>query len=134
MANILLVDDDEAFRHMLSLALKRIGHGVVEVPNGLTAWAKFQEHASDLVIMDLIMPERECLETIRQFRRNGAKVKILAISGGGRVDASNLLVVARQFGADDILSKPFSIDELEAALNRLLLSKTEPQKTSEPQK
>lgn len=120
MANILLVDDDETFRRMLSLALKRLGHEVVEVPNGLTAWAKYEESASDLVIMDLIMPEKEGLETIRQFRQNRASVKILAISGGGRVDASNLLTVARQFGANEILPKPFSIDELEAVLNRLL--------------
>lgn len=120
MANILLVDDDEAFRRMLSLALKRMGHRVVEVPNGLTAWKKYQEHQSELVIMDLIMPEKEGLETIRQFRHNGAKVKILAMSGGGRVDASNLLTVARQFGADEIMAKPFSIEDLEGALKRLL--------------
>lgn len=120
MANILLVDDDEAFRGMLSIALKRLGHNAVEVPNGLNAWAKFEQCSADLVIMDLIMPEKEGLETIRQFRRNGSKVKILAVSGGGRVDASNLLAVAKQFGADEILPKPFSLDELSTVMNRLL--------------
>lgn len=125
MANILVVDDDEAFRSMLVIALKRMGHVIVEAQNGLTAWTKFQQSNADLVIMDLIMPEREGLETIRQFRRNGAKVKILAISGGGRVDASNLLSVAHQFGADQILPKPFSIDELDVVLNQLLPPKRE---------
>lgn len=120
MAKILLVDDDDAFRTMLALALKRMGHQVAEVPNGLTAWARFQENPAELVIMDLIMPEKEGLETIRQFRRNGSRVKILAVSGGGRVDASNLLAVAHQFGADEVLAKPFSMDELEAMLTRLL--------------
>jgi DNA-binding response OmpR family regulator len=120
MANILLVDDDDAFRTMLCAVLKRAGHSVVEIPNGTSAWAKFQAQPADLVIMDLIMPEKEGLETIRQFRRNGARVKILAMSGGGRVDASNLLAVAQQFGADAVLAKPFSMDELDLAMSRLL--------------
>lgn len=120
MANILIVDDDDAIRKMLRITLTRMGHSVDDVSNGSKAWAAFQARPADLVIMDLIMPEKEGLETIRQFRRNGAKTKILAVSGGGRMDARDLLVIAEQLGADKILAKPFSGEELTAVLNVLL--------------
>jgi len=120
MARILLTDDDDAFRRMLQLTLTRMGHTVEEAHNGAQAWAKFQAQPADLVIMDLIMPEKEGLETIREFRKNRVAVKILAISGGGRVDARDMLSIARQFGADYVLAKPFSNTELAAALKLLL--------------
>jgi CheY-like chemotaxis protein len=123
MANILLVDDDDAFRRMMRLLLCQLGHEVVDLPNGAEAWASFQAKPAEVVIMDLIMPEKEGLETIRQFKRSGAKTKILAISGGGRVDARDMLVIASQFGADHVLAKPFSKEDLVTALNRLLPAK-----------
>ena len=123
MANILLVDDDEAIRKMLRILLTRMGHEVDEVANGSRAWASFQARPADVVIMDLIMPEKEGLETISQFKRNGAKTKILAISGGGRMDARDLLAIADQLGADKILAKPFTSEELVAALTILLPAK-----------
>ena len=124
MAKILLVDDDDAIRRMLQITLTRVGHEVEEVSDGSKAWDKFTARPADIVIMDLIMPEKEGLETIRQFRRNGAKTKILAISGGGRMDARELLVIAKQFGADMALAKPFTHEELLTALNSLLPQKT----------
>ena len=123
MARILLTDDDESFRRMLRLTLVRMGHTVDEARDGAQAWTKFQAHPADLVIMDLIMPEKEGLETIRLFRKNRVTAKILAISGGGRVDARDMLAVAKQFGADAALSKPFSNDELLQALKQLLPKK-----------
>ena len=120
MAKILLVDDDDAIRRMLQITLTRVGHEVEEVSDGSKAWDKFTAWPADIVIMDLIMPEKEGLETIRQFRRNGAKTKILAISGGGRMDARDLLGIAKQFGADKALAKPFTQEELLSALNGLL--------------
>ncbi len=123
MAKILLVDDDDSIRKMLRIVLTRMGHEVVDLANGSLAWAAFQARPADLVIMDLIMPEKEGLETIRQFKRNGAKTKILAISGGGRMDASDLLVIAEQLGADKVLAKPFTNEELVAALKVLLPEK-----------
>ncbi|MFT3781187.1 MAG: response regulator [Nibricoccus sp.] len=123
MAKILLVDDDDAFRKMLSLSLSRQGHEVIEANNGLKAWSTYEANPVELVIMDLIMPDKEGLETIRQFRRAGVKTKILAISGGGRVDARDLLKVAQQFGANKALAKPFTSEELAAALAELLPQK-----------
>jgi len=123
MAKILLVDDDDSIRKMLRIALTRMGHEVEDVANGSLAWANYQARPADLVIMDLIMPEKEGLETIRLFRRNGAKTKILAISGGGRMDARDLLVIAEQLGADKALAKPFTTEELAEALRILLPEK-----------
>jgi len=124
MAQILIADDDESLRRMLKLTLVRMGHTVDEAKDGAQAWTKFQTHPAELIIMDLIMPEKEGLETIRLFRKNKVAVKILAISGGGRVDASDMLAIARQFGADAVLAKPFSNEELAQALKLLLPAKS----------
>ena len=123
MAKILLVDDDDSVRKTLRIALTRMGHEVEDVANGSLAWANFQARPADLVIMDLIMPEKEGLETIRLFKRNGAETKILAISGGGRMEARDLLVIAEQLGADKALAKPFTNEELAEALKILLPEK-----------
>lgn len=120
MAHILLVDDDESFRRMLRLMLNRLGHQVVEAQNGKEAWALFRSNPAELVILDLIMPEQEGLETIQLLRENSANTKILAVSGGGRLNAGDLLKFAGLFGADYVLAKPFSKDELVIALDGLL--------------
>jgi DNA-binding response OmpR family regulator len=120
MAQILLVDDDENFRLMLKMTLKAMGHEVSEATNGDKAWAKFNAEPTDLIILDLIMPDKEGLETIQLFRKNRISVKILAISGGGRLNVRDILGVALQFGADAILAKPFSNQELMVVLDRLL--------------
>jgi DNA-binding response OmpR family regulator len=120
MAVILLVDDDESFRKMLSMSLEAMGHKVIAVVDGAKAWAAYGAEPFDLVIMDLIMPNKEGLETIQQFRRNRSTVKILAITGGGRGNAGDLLSVARVFGAEATLQKPFSNEQLVATLKQLL--------------
>lgn len=122
MARILLVDDDESFRKMLDMVLKAMGHQVVVAVDGDKAWKACNAESFDLVIMDLIMPNKEGLETIQQLRRSRLPVKILAMSGGGRLNPNDLLAVARQFGADAVLAKPFSNDELSAMLKQLLPS------------
>jgi CheY-like chemotaxis protein len=120
MARILLTDDDESFRRMLRLTLVRMGHTVDEARDGAQAWVKFQAQPTDLVIMDLIMPEKEGLETIQLFKKNRCTAKILAVSGGGRVDARDMLTIAKQLGADAVLPKPFSNEELTEVLKKLL--------------
>lgn len=120
MAQILLVDDDQSFRKMLSMLLKSLGHEVTEASNGKEAWQTYNASPFDLVIMDLIMPEKEGLETLQQFRKNRINVKILAITGGGRTHPRDLLSAARFFGADATLAKPFSHDEFKTSLHQLL--------------
>jgi len=112
MASILLVEDDEHLRPMLKLVLERAGHQVQEAGNGNEALEIYNRHPADLVVTDLVMPDKEGLETIRELRRIDPDVKIIAMSGGGRTGIKNYLEMAKSFGADHILAKPFSNQEI----------------------
>ncbi len=79
MATILVIDDDAAVRRVLVRSLARAGHEIVEAENGSSGLARFREHAPELVITDIVMPQTEGIETIREIRRAAPHVKILAI-------------------------------------------------------
>ena len=120
MATILLVDDNEQYRTMLHTVLSRAGYEVQEARDGKEACSVYGRRPTDLVITDLIMPEKEGLETIKELREKNPQVKIIAISGGGRANAEDYLRVAQGFGAQRILAKPFSHKELLEAVNQVL--------------
>lgn len=113
---ILLVDDDDLSRGTIHQMLERAGHRVVSTQNGAEALDLFRADRPDLVITDLIMPDTDGLELIQELRKADTLVRILAISGGGRVNANEYLTVARKFGAAGILAKPFSNQELKEAI------------------
>jgi CheY-like chemotaxis protein len=121
MPRILLVDDDESFRPMLQATLERFGHEVTAAKNGNEAIARYRERPADLVITDLVMPDKEGVETIRELRRETPPARIIAMSGGGRNNPSVYLTLASQLGAARLLAKPFShaelLDAIEAALS-----------------
>jgi CheY-like chemotaxis protein len=81
VARILLVEDDEAVRDILKKALVSSGHEVEEAENGNVALAAYRRQPCDLVITDLVMPEKDGLETILELRRMNPAVKIVAMSG-----------------------------------------------------
>jgi CheY-like chemotaxis protein len=120
MPKLLLIDDDDLFRSMLCATLEEIGHTVTEARNGNEGLKLYQDGVTDLVITDLIMPEKEGIETIMDLRKKFPGVKIIAMSGGGRVSAGDYLRIAKQMGAGKILAKPFSNDELSAAIAEML--------------
>lgn len=120
MANILLVEDEDQLRSMLKEVLQNAGHDVREAENGKIAMNVFAQRPADLVITDLIMPEKEGLEIIRELKRGNSDTKIIAISGGGRNDAQDYLELARRFGADHILAKPFSNREFLDVIDKVL--------------
>jgi CheY-like chemotaxis protein len=120
MIRILLVDDDELFRPMLHAMLERSGFAVDAVKSGNEALARYRESPSDLVITDLIMPDKEGLETIRELRQEAPAVKIIAMSGGGRTSTNTYLQLAGRLGAAKVLSKPFSHQELLDAITTVL--------------
>ena len=122
MATILLVDDDDQFRDMARVLLERQGHMVEIARNGNEALARYRELRPDLVITDVIMPDMEGLETIRELRRISADIKIIAMSGGGRKSTSMYLKHAKEMGAAAILAKPFSNLELTQAIETALAS------------
>jgi DNA-binding NtrC family response regulator len=120
MTRILLVDDDDLSRGAVHKMLERSGYSVNSTSQGSEAIARYKTDRVELVITDLIMPETDGLEIIQELRRIDPKVRILAISGGGRVDAEEYLSVARKFGALEVLPKPFTGQELKQAVERAL--------------
>jgi CheY-like chemotaxis protein len=120
MARILLIDDDDSVRTMLRKTLAHFGHTVIETRNGQEG-LKLSLHANaDLVITDIVMPEKDGLEVLMELRKKHPSAKIIAISGGGRQSAMDYLQVAKLLGAAKILDKPFSSEVLMEAVNELL--------------
>jgi DNA-binding response OmpR family regulator len=120
MAKILLVDDNAALLEMVALFLRGAEHVVTTAANGREAMGLVEDNTFDLVITDIVMPEEEGLGTIMKLRRKTPALKIIAISGGGSVAPEDYLSMARKFGAAQTLAKPFSGDELLAAVDRAL--------------
>ena len=122
MATILLVEDDDAVRDVLRKTLEAAGHEVEGAANGDLGLAAYRRQARDLVITDLVMPEKNGLETIMELRRLNPAVKIIAISGGGRTLGLGQLYLesAQALGAGQILAKPFSAAALLSAVTEVL--------------
>jgi len=119
MARILVIDDDDHVRTMLRLTLEQAGYEILDAPNGKVGIDIYRESPTDLIITDLIMPEKEGVETIQELRRDYPAVKIIAISGGGRVSPEEYLPLAEMFGAQRVFSKPFGRDDLLQAIQEL---------------
>lgn len=120
MARVLVVDDEELIRFTLRQMLEKAGHDVVEAVNGRDALHRLEELPADLVITDIIMPEKEGLETIVELRRRRPDLKIIAISGGGRTKTSDYLDVAERLGADSAIAKPLRHQTVMDAVNKAL--------------
>ena len=121
MAQVLLIDDDPAVRSVLRDVLKHLGHHVFTAVDGNLGLARATKNSLDLVITDIVMPDKEGLEVILELRRDLPEVKIIAISGGGeRIGSGDYLELAKQFGAHRVLRKPFRIAELHQTLDELL--------------
>ncbi len=120
MATILFADDDPEFRRAYAEYLRNRGHEVIEAENGRDALKQLPRQPVDLAIIDVFMPEREGLEVIREMRQKTPDLKIIAISGGSKhIEASLGLQLAKQFGADKIINKPFLPSELLEHINEL---------------
>ena len=120
MAVVLVIEDDDHLRCLLREVLERAGHTVEDAPNGAAGLRQFSSRPADVVVTDIIMPEKEGLETIIELKRDYPGVKIIAISGGGaRLDAQ-YLPNAKALGADCTLEKPFEPREVIEAVGGLL--------------
>ena len=120
MARILIIDDEDELRSMLRQMLEQAGHAVTEAVNGAEGIRFYQQDTHDLIITDIIMPEKEGVETIIALRRADPNLPIIAISGGGRLEATDFLTMARKLGARRTLSKPFRRDQLLEAVGECL--------------
>ena len=125
MSRILVIDDEEPIRLIMRRSLERFGHEIVEAADGVSGTRLFEESQFDLVITDLIMPEKEGIETILDLKSRFPEVKILAVSGGlsygGRLlDKEGPLADAEALGADASLGKPFQVQQLVEIVGKLL--------------
>ncbi len=119
-ARILLIDDDQTLRRALRLSLEQSGYTVTDAEDGGQGLRAFAAQPAELVITDIIMPDVEGMETIRELRKLSPAVPVIAISGGGRITSDDYLHMAKLLGASAILAKPFDIEVLRGAVARLL--------------
>ncbi len=119
MVRILVVDDDFQMREMLGVILERKGYDVKTASDGKAALQLQSIKPFDIVITDMIIPEKEGMETISELRRDYPRVKIIAISAGGRNRPEGYMELARQIGADRLLVKPFGSWEILGAVREL---------------
>lgn len=113
---VLLIDDEAGLRLTMRKMLEAGGHEVVEADNGRRGVEAFRRQPPDVVVTDIIMPDREGIETIRDIRALDAKVRIVAISGGGRNQNMEFLRIAAKLGASATLAKPFRKEEFLACV------------------
>lgn len=115
-----MIDDDDEVRRTLVRMLESAGNEVHQAADGETGISVCNEVEPELVISDILMPEKEGIETIRDLKRSHPTLKIIAISGGGQSGSMDFLEMARALGADEALQKPFRRAELLDAIQRLL--------------
>jgi CheY-like chemotaxis protein len=120
MAHILIIDDDHQFRTMLCQLIERNGHKVTEASGGEEGIRLYRKNPADLVITDIIMPGKDGIETIQELKKDFPHIKIIAISGGGRLGPKDYLHLAKMLGAQRILSKPIELANLSKAIEELL--------------
>ena len=106
--SILVVDDEPGIRELLSMMLEAAGHKVVVAEDGIQAPKILATNPVEVVITDLLMPERDGLEFITEVRKKYPSIKIIAMSGGGHIARDSYLRIAKNFGAHVLLEKPFS--------------------------
>lgn len=122
MPSVLVVDDEDQVRQLIKETLEQAGYRVQESRDGKEGLQQYRQVQTDLVIMDILMPDQDGLESIATLRREFPKVKIIAITGGtDMIGILNFLDVAKMLGANRTLQKPFEMQALLDAAEAELL-------------
>ena len=114
---VCVIEDDPLMLSHLEGMLTTSGHDVVTALDVNTGLTRAETQGSDVAVVDILMPDKDGLTFIMEARKTLPALRIVAISGGGRLGAGSLLKMASGLGADATLVKPFSASELEIALN-----------------
>ena len=120
MARILIIDDEPQIRSMLKLMLERDGHEVAEAPDGIEGIRIYRQNPADLIITDLIMPNKDGIGVIIDLKKEFPNVKIIAMSGGGLNKPEGYLKGAKKLGAACTLTKPIDRGEMLKAIKDVL--------------
>ena len=121
MSTLLLVDDAAYMRRLVGIMAKKGGHKVVgETETGIQAVELYAQLKPDLVILDILMPDIDGIEVMLLCKQFKPDIYIIAISGGGRIDAEHYLRLATELGANAILRKPFTVNELLKSIEKVL--------------
>ena len=120
MAKILIIDDDPSILTMLKRMLEKAGYEVDTAGNGSEGLKKIENFPPDLLVTDIVMPEKEGLELICYLKGKNPELKIVAISGGGRFNYEGYLTGAKLLGADLIFQKPLVHKEFVQAVSDLI--------------
>ena len=121
MARILVIDDDVMLQRMLKQTLHFLGHEVAQAFDGEQGVRLCEKSPPDLVLTDILMPNQDGLQTIRELRRTCPDVKIIAMSGGSQLwPEMDALSFASRFGARRVLCKPFGHGQLESAIKEAI--------------
>jgi DNA-binding response OmpR family regulator len=126
-STILLVDDEDAVRKVLTFPLERDGHTVVQAADGEEALARFGEQPVDLVVLDIMLPKLDGLEVCKQLRARSSVPIIMLTARDDELDK----VLGLELGADDYITKPFSIREFRSRVRALLRRARAPRQESE---
>jgi len=120
MKNILLVDDEESIRKMVRAVLSDEEYVFTEANNGAEALEILESAEFDLIITDVIMPDCDGIELVMTVRKKLPDIKVIVMSGGGRVRADHYLNLAEKLGAARVFEKPFNTTELRETVRELL--------------
>ncbi|WP_020613693.1 response regulator [Sediminispirochaeta bajacaliforniensis] len=120
MSTILVIDDNDSYRAMLTMFLTEKEFMVIQADNGKSGWKLLHSQKPNLVILDIVMPDQEGIETLIQLRKVYPHLPVIAISGGGKIGPDNYLKLAKAFGADETFEKPVSNTVLLSAIRTLL--------------
>lgn len=110
--HILVIEDHDPMAKIIETILVAAGHTVMRAADGRAGMELFAKQRFDLVITDILMPNQEGLETIREMTAHNRDVKIIAVSGSGRDGGMDYLRIAEAFGAVSTLQKPFQPEDL----------------------
>jgi CheY-like chemotaxis protein len=126
MARVLLVEDEDGIRSVMRDALAAAGHTVVEARDGGEALRTHRRHPVDLLLTDIIMPVKDGLEVIHEFKQESPKVPVIAYTGHPASSRLDYLGTAQFAGASKVFKKPFDMNEILGAIDELLREPDDP--------
>ena len=120
MKSILIVDDETGVRKLMRAILENEGYSVLEAAGGNEAILQYGKYNPDLVVTDLLMPDKDGIETLFELRQMNCDAKVIALSGGGRICSESYLNYAMKLGATAAIEKPFTSEEFMTVINQTL--------------